>query len=150
MSGQSKRRMVNVAVVGCGMLARAQHIPNILTCPDARLRVCCDVDDGILRDLQSQIPGLKTTTDYRAAVADPEVDLVVVATTEHFRIPIYKTAVAARKPVLTEKPLAATLSEARQVRDMVTEAGIPFCVGHNRRCSPAMAEAHAIFRRHMT
>jgi len=150
MNVDAAKNPLNIAVIGCGMLARAQHIPNILTCPDTRLHTCCDVDEGILRDLKAQYSGLKTTTDFRSAVADPEVDLLVVATTEHFRIPIYETAVAARKPVLTEKPVAATLQEARLVRDMVTAGQIPFCVGHNRRCSPAMAEARAIFRRHMT
>jgi predicted dehydrogenase len=145
-----KQSPLNVAVIGCGMLARAQHIPNILACADTRLHTCCDLDKDVLRSLKSQYPGLKTTTDFGSAVVDPEVDLLVVATTEHFRIPIYEAAIAARKPVLTEKPLAATLPEARQARDMVIAAGIPFCVGHNRRCSPAMAEARAIFRRHMT
>jgi len=132
------------------MLALAQHIPNILACVDTRLHTCCDVDEGMLRDLKSKHPELRTTTDFRAAVADPEVDFLVVATTEHFRIPIYEAAVAARKPVLTEKPVTATLEEAQRVRDMISAAKIPFCVGHNRRCSPAMSEARAIFRRHMT
>ena len=150
MSMDATKKPLIVAVIGCGMLARAQHIPNILACADTRLHTCCDLDEGVLRALRSQHPGLKTTTDFRSAVADSEVDLLVVATTEHFRIPIYEAAIAARKPVLTEKPVAATLPEARQVRDMVVAAGIPFCVGHNRRCSPAMAEARAIFRRHMT
>ncbi len=132
------------------MLARGQHIPNVVACPDTRLHTCCDLDEGILRDLKTQHPGLKTTTDFRSAVSDPKVDLLVVATTEHFRIPIYEAAIAARKPVLTEKPVTATLAEARRVRDLVAAARIPFCVGHNRRCSPAMAEAQNIFRRHMT
>lgn len=140
---------LNVAVIGCGMLARAQHIPNILGCADTRLHMCCDLDESVLRALKSEHPGLRTTTDFASAVSDHEVDLMVVATTEHFRLPIYEAAIAARKPVLTEKPLTATLPEARQVRDRVVATGIPFCVGHNRRCSPAMAEARAIFRHHM-
>ncbi len=144
------KKPLNVAVIGCGMLARAQHIPNILACPDARLHTCCDVDAQILRDLKNAHPSLKTTTDFRSAVTDPEVNLLVVATTEHFRLPIYEAAIAARKPVLTEKPVAATLAEARRVRDMGAAAKLPFCVGHNRRCSPAMAEARNIFRQHMT
>lgn len=141
---------LNVAVIGCGLLARAQHIPNIRARPDTHLHVCCDLDEAVLRELRAQQPDLKVTTDFREAVADPDVGLVVVATTEHFRLPIYEAAAAARKPVYTEKPLAATLAEARRVRALVASAGIPFCVGHNRRCAPAMAEARAIFRRHMT
>lgn len=146
----SEKKPLNVAVIGCGMLARAQHIPNILACPDTRLHTCCDIDQEVLDGLQSEHAGVRMTTDFASAVADPEVDLLVVATTEHFRLPIYEAAVAARKPVLTEKPLAATLAQAHQVREMVVAAGIPFCVGHNRRCSPAMAQARAVFRRHMT
>jgi len=144
------QKPLNVAVIGCGMLARAQHIPNILACADAHLHTCCDLDEAILRNLKDAHPGLKTTTDFRSAVTDSEVDLLVVGTTEHFRIPIYEAAIAARKPVLTEKPVAATLEEARRVQDRITTAKVPFCVGHNRRCSPAMSEARAIFRRHMT
>ena len=37
-----------------------------------------------------------------------------------------------------------------QIRELVQEAGIPFCVGHNRRSSPAMLEAHRIFRAPIT
>ena len=150
MSIAAKSKPLNVAVIGCGMLARAQHIPNIRACADTRLHTCCDLDEGVLRALKSQYPAIRTTTDFRTAVADPEVDLLVVATTEHFRIPIFEAAAAAHKPVLTEKPLAASLAQARHIRDLVRAAGIPFCVGHNRRCSPAMAEARALFRQHMT
>jgi len=140
---------LNVGIIGCGLLARAQHIPNVLTCADTRLHSCCDLDEAVLRDLKAQHPELKTTTDFRAVVNDPEVELLIVATTEHFRVPIFDAAIAARKPVLTEKPLAATLQEARSIRDKVVSARLPFCVGHNRRCSPAMSEARAIFRAHM-
>jgi len=147
---KTTRTPLNIAVIGCGMLARAQHIPNILACSHTRLHTCCDLDEGILRDLKSSHPGLKTSADFRSAVNDPEVDLLVVATTEHFRMPIYEAAIAAGKAVLTEKPVTANLEDARWVRNRVAAANLPFCVGHNRRCSPAMAEARAIFRRHMT
>jgi predicted dehydrogenase len=125
MSDLSPQRPLNVAVIGCGMLARAQHIPNIQRCPATRLHTCCDLDETTLRRLQAQHPGLKITTDFRAAVADPAVDLLVVATTEHFRIPIFEAAAAARKPVYTEKPMAASLAEARHTRDLVAAAGMP-------------------------
>ena len=48
-----------------------------------------------------------------------------------------------------EKPLTATWNEARRSLQIVEDAGIPFCVGHNRRCSPAMVRALEIFRNHM-
>jgi len=41
------------------------------------------------------------------------------------------------------------MPEIREIQRVVHETKIPFCVGHNRRCSPAMREAHDIFRSHM-
>jgi len=37
-----------------------------------------------------------------------------------------------------------------EIRKVVHAAGVPFCVGHNRRSSPAMIDAQRIFRHHMT
>ena len=62
---------------------------------------------------------------------------------------VIQAAAEARKPVYCEKPIATTLAEALEIQQVVRAAGIPFCVGHNRRCAPAMRDAHRIFRAHM-
>jgi len=145
----TKRLPLNVAVIGCGIFARSQHIPNVLACPLTRLAACCDLDEAALSSLAAAYPGLRTTTDFHELVRDPEIDLIIVATTERFRIPIYEAAAAAGKPVLAEKPIAASLAEARHTAALVASSGIPFCAGHNRRCSPAMIEARELFRSQM-
>ena len=53
------------------------------------------------------------------------------------------------KPVYVEKPLATTFEEMRAIQESVHQSGIPFCVGHNRRASPAMVDAQRLFRQHM-
>jgi len=45
--------------------------------------------------------------------------------------------------------MAKDLEEARRIVEVVSSSGIPFCLGHNRRCSPAMVDAQRIFARHM-
>ena len=45
--------------------------------------------------------------------------------------------------------MANNLEEIYQIEKIVKESGIKFCAGHNRRSSPAMIEAHRIFRNHM-
>jgi len=139
---------LNFAVIGCGMLARQMHIPNLVALADARLHTCCDVDEESLEACRHFQPK-KVTRDFRAAVADPEVDALVVATSESFRVPIIEAAVRARKPVYSEKPLADTLENALAIQRLVEESGLPFCLGHNRRSSPAMQEAREIFVSHM-
>lgn len=139
---------LNFAVIGCGMLARQAHIPNLLALDEARFHTACDINGDNLREAAAFGPE-KTTTDFREAAADPTVDAIIIATTETFRIPIIEAAAQAGKPVYTEKPLADTLANALTIQKIVEESGIPFCVGHNRRSSPAMRDAREIFVRHM-
>jgi predicted dehydrogenase len=141
---------LNFAVIGCGMLARAQHLPNIVRNPRARLRVCCDLSESTLAVCRNQFGAERTSTDWQAAITDPEVQVIVLATTEKLRLPVIAVAAAAGKAVYVEKPVATTLAEMREIQRIVHAAGIPFCVGHNRRCAPAMCDAHQIFRAHMT
>ncbi len=140
---------IKFAVVGAGLLARSAHIPNLLRSQNAELYACCDLSDESLAECQKLAPGVRISKDFREVIRDPQVDALVVATTENFRVPIIEEAARAKKPVYCEKPLAKNLEEALQIQRLVEESGIPFCVGHNRRCSPAMVDAQRIFTNHM-
>ncbi|MDE3104103.1 MAG: Gfo/Idh/MocA family oxidoreductase [Acidobacteriota bacterium] len=137
------------AVIGCGAVARAQHIPNIAASSRMELHTCVDLDDAVLAECRDRYAALHVTHDWHAAVADPEVDAICLATTERLRLPVIQAAAEAGKAVYVEKPLATTLTEMYSIREVVRTSGIAFCVGHNRRASPAMLAAHAIFREHM-
>ena len=140
---------LNFAVIGCGMLARATHIPTIAASPKTVLHTCCDVVDAILSECRDRFGARHLTHDYRAAIRDPEVQAICVATTPDLRVPVIREAAAAGKPVYCEKPMANSLEEMYEIQQIVREARIPFCVGHNRRSSPAMRDAHRIFSQHM-
>jgi predicted dehydrogenase len=140
---------LNFAVIGCGMLAQGTHLPNICRSSKATLHTCCDVSEDILAACREQFGPQKTTGDFHEAISDPEVEAICLATTEALRLPVIEAAAEAGKPVYTEKPLAATWEEALEIQRVVNESGIPFCVGHNRRRSPAMIDAHRIFRSHV-
>ncbi len=140
---------VRFAVVGCGMLAQGQHLPNLVNSDRAVLHSCCDLSEENLDFCREKFSPEKTSTDFNEVISDADVEAICLATTERMRFPVIRAAAEAGKPLFTEKPLAATLDEAYRIRDIVRASKIPFCVGHNRRCSPAMTEAHRIFRGHM-
>ncbi|MCC7300845.1 MAG: Gfo/Idh/MocA family oxidoreductase [Verrucomicrobia bacterium] len=140
---------LNFAVIGCGMLARSQHIPNIAKSEKTALHTCCDLSDEALAECRDKHGALHISKDYKSVIHDPEVDAICIATTEKMRLPLIREAALAGKPVYCEKPLARTLEEMFEIQSIVNEAKIPFCVGHNRRSSPAMLDAHRIFRSHM-
>lgn len=143
-------RPLRLAVIGCGAIAQSLHIPNIVASARLKLQNCCDVDAKVLEDCRRQFGVERVTSDFREAVADPLVDMICLAATERLRLPVIELAARLGKPIYVEKPLARTMEEVYQIQDVVRKSGIPFCVGHNRRCSPAMIDAHRIFRAHMT
>jgi predicted dehydrogenase len=140
---------MNWAVIGCGALARGAHIPNIAKSDRMTLHTCCDVSEDALAECRGRYAGVQTSNDFEAVIRNSEIDAVCVATTEKLRLPIIAAAARAGKPVYVEKPVARTLEEMYKIQQIVREAGIPFCVGHNRRSSPAMIEARQLFRSHM-
>jgi predicted dehydrogenase len=139
---------VRFAVVGCGMLARGQHIPNLAKSSKAMLHTVCDADPSAL-ELCKPFNPVKYSSDFREAVRDPDVDAICLAATEKLRLPVIELAASLGKPVYVEKPLARELDEIYAIQKIVNQSGIPFCVGHNRRSSPAMVHANRVFREHM-
>jgi predicted dehydrogenase len=140
---------VNFAVIGCGSLAQAQHLPNIARSSKARLHTCCDVSDETLKICKEKFQPQRVTRSFQEAVSHPQVRAICLATTEKLRLPVIELAAELRKPIYVEKPLSQNLQELFQIQKVVNDAGIAFCVGHNRRCSPAIVDAHRIFRSHM-
>ncbi len=91
-------------------------------------------------------PGTQVYGDYRRLLAEERIDLVTVAvpTRAHFAVAAH--VIACGVPLLVEKPLAATLSEGEQLRDLAAAAGVPLTVGHIERFNPAVVELQARLR----
>ena len=76
------------AVIGCGMLARSLHIPNIAASPQTVLHTCCDLDDGALAECRDRLWRAAHYQGLRQAINDPEVQAICIATTEELRLPL--------------------------------------------------------------
>jgi predicted dehydrogenase len=138
---------LNVAVVGCGMMATGSHLPNVAQHPHLNLRWCCDIDEDRARAAAKSFGAEHVTTDYMDVLRDPAVDLVILATTHAVRGEFIVASAKAGKPCLVEKPMAGSPKEVAEILKAVRESGIPFCVNHNRRSAPATKDALALLDR---
>jgi predicted dehydrogenase len=84
--------------------------------------------------------GLRLVSDYEAALADPDIDAVVLATphTQHAAQVI--ASARAGKHVFTEKPFALTRASAEAAVNACASAGRVLAVGFNWRYQPALQE----------
>jgi len=72
----------------------------------------------------------------RALCDHPSVDVVVVVVPPGLYPPIVDHAIAAGKPVLLEKPLAASVRAARHLVRAAQRSGVPTMVAHTLRFDP--------------
>jgi myo-inositol 2-dehydrogenase / D-chiro-inositol 1-dehydrogenase len=134
---------LNVALVGAGLMGsfHAETLAHRL--PGARLAVIADADEAKARELIARL-GLDDTRyerDAHAAMTDPSVQAVAIATPARFHAELIVMAARAGKPAFTEKPLSHTLEEADRAISAVAEAGTFLQVGFQRRFDRGFARA---------
>ncbi|MCR4412448.1 MAG: Gfo/Idh/MocA family oxidoreductase, partial [Thermoguttaceae bacterium] len=86
------------------------------------------------------------STNWEELVKSPEIGLVDVVTPNYAHAPVARAALAAGKPVACEKPIAGTLSDAREMAEAAKKAKIPTFVWFNYRRVPAVALAHQLVK----
>jgi len=78
--------------------------------------------------------------DIEAIVADPAVDVIHVTTPNHLHAPVTRAAIAHGKHVISEKPLAMSAAEARELLALAEAAGVVHAVSFNYRGNPMLQQ----------
>jgi len=71
--------------------------------------------------------------DFRELLADPSIDAVVIATPDHWHVPIALAALRAGKDIYVEKPLGYTLNQNRALLESVKKHNRVFQYGTQQR-----------------
>ncbi|HVZ73668.1 MAG TPA: Gfo/Idh/MocA family oxidoreductase [Polyangia bacterium] len=130
------------AIVGCGLIGQKRL--RSLKVPD-QVTVTCDPVLERAQALANQAKGATAMTDWRAAVARPDVDAVFVATSNDALAAVTLAAVEAGKHVVVEKPAARNPGELVPVIAAAEKNGVCVQVGFNHRYHPALQKARELF-----
>jgi len=79
----------------------------------------------------------RAAKDWQALVHDPEVEAIVIASPQILHRQIAEAAFAAGKPVFCEKPLGASLEDAKAMVAAAEASGLPNMIGFNYVRTPA-------------
>jgi predicted dehydrogenase len=88
--------------------------------------------------------GLPVFPSLDGALADPEVEAVILATPHSLHHSQVLAAAAAGRHVFCEKPLALTSAHAREMVHACRARGLVLGIGHERRFEPALIEAKGL------
>lgn len=149
---------INIGAIGTGRISRDHDMPETLALPQARIMAVCDLDRHRVEDARTFVnahyaaetgrsyDGVTMYDDYRALLANPDIDAVLVSTPDHWHAPIAIHAVEAGKDVYLQKPAALTIADGRALSDAVHRTGRVLQIGSQNRSLPQFRYACELVR----
>jgi myo-inositol 2-dehydrogenase/D-chiro-inositol 1-dehydrogenase len=132
--------MLRFAQFGAGRIG-AIHAANLAAMNETQLLHVVDVNADAARTLAAR-HGAQVSS-VTAALADPNVDAVIIASSTDTHADLAIAAARAGKAIFCEKPIDLSLKRVDACLAAVKKAKVPMFVGFNRRFDPSFAALHA-------
>lgn len=134
-------RRLRVGVLGCGQIAQAAHFESCTKARNVDLYAICDVATDLVEHMAAIHQPARTYSSYDAMLADPDLEAVIIATSDAFHVSASIEALNAGKHVLCEKPIAVGVEEVEKLRAVVEATGLILQVGHMKRFDSGLQAA---------
>jgi predicted dehydrogenase len=126
-------RKLRLGVIGAGDFAEACHIPGLQSHPLAEVIALCGRRHANARAMADRLNVPDIHTDYRELCSRKDIDAVTICTPNAEHAAQALTALAEGKHVFCEKPLAMTVSQAREMATAAERSGKIHQVGFTFR-----------------
>lgn len=140
-----------VALIGCGGMGR-HKLGNFIDADAFDVAAICDVDDSQLNEAEKLVveekglPKPKRVRDYREVIDMKDVDVVIVATPDHWHAAPMMLACQAGKDAYVEKPCCHNIREGRAMVDAALKHKRIVQVGTHQRSAPHLQMARDYVR----
>jgi len=124
---------IRLGVVGAGAIAQVAHIPVLSKMRGAELVAVCDNDRPKARALADRFGVRDVFTDIEDLLELDELDAVVIATPNHLHEPHALSALAAKRHVLCERPLALSSRGVERILAAASRSDRMVSVANNHR-----------------
>ena len=121
---------IRTGLVGYGLAGRVFHAPLIRAAKGLHLAA---IATSRADEVAALDPAIRAIADPAALIADPDIDLVVIASPTGTHADLARTALLAGKHVVVDKPFTLTLAQARDLALLASEKHRHLLVFHNRR-----------------
>ena len=122
--------MITIGLIGAGYIGPI-HLDALSRLGGVTVKTVVDVNGKLAEKAAASYNVPNFGTDHRELINDPEIDVIHNCTPNKYHFGITKEALEAGKQVLSEKPLAMTLKEAKELVDLAAKkkaiTGIDFC-----------------------
>jgi predicted dehydrogenase len=142
--GYPANETINIGCIGTGGRCR-RLMESLREIPGVRIAAVCDVwDVHLAKAKELADPKAFATKDYHAVLRRNDIDVVLIASPNHWHVPMTVDACQAGKDVYVEKPLTHALSEGEPVIRAQNEHKRIVQVGMQQRSMPHIQKAYEI------
>lgn len=125
---------IRIALVGCGYITQAEHVPALLTAlPEVMVVATVDPDAARAEAVARPFGAASFASLAAALAATPACDAVLIATPAPTHLALVREAAQAGCHILLEKPLAYSHAEAVEAIRCIEAAGVRCMMGYHRR-----------------
>ena len=136
---------IKVGILGLGRAGRGMHMSEMGRYPDKfEIVAGCDIDPDQIEAARKVTPNARYYTDMKELFADPEVELVTVATRSLDHVNHALMAFEAGKKVLCEKPVTPSVAEFDRLWAAEKSRPGSIFIRHNRRFEAAFTQIRDI------
>jgi len=119
-----------IAVVGCGRIAQQAHFPALSKIEGAYVKYACDLIEEKAQKMKDTYENVgEVVTDYKLALADPEVEIVYVLTPNYAHYTVTMDALRAGKHVFCEKPITVNYALSCEMAEEANKRGLMLNIG---------------------
>ncbi len=122
-------KKVRWGVIGAGGIADRRTLPGMMLSDEAELIAVMEINDELAENLRAKYGAKRAYTDHKALLADPEVDVVYIASPVNFHKEQAIDAARAKKDILLEKPICLDLADCEEVLRVCKEEGVKIATG---------------------
>ena len=131
---------VRIGFVGCGNLSTRMLYPSIAKIPELDLVACCDLKEELAKRNARAFGARRHYTDVEKMLASEELDAALVVGPPQMHKAVGSIVMGHGLHLYTEKPIALTIDEAREMVALGDEKGVFTQVGHMmRHAAPVQA-----------
>ncbi len=138
-------KKLRVAVVGCGSIAIHRHIPEYASRKDVEIVALVDPNTKRAKELAKQygVPDVMKDIDEALKLG---INAVSICTPNYLHAPQTIKALKAGAHVLCEKPMAASVAEAKAMIRTAKAKHRQLMIAHNQRLAPSHVKGKEIYQ----
>ena len=137
--------MIRIGIIGTGGMAN-WHATAAKEIKGVKLTACCDVREPAVKAFAEKWQVPASYTDYLEMLDREKLDAIVNVTPDAVHADVAIAVLTRGIPILSEKPLAASIGEAIKMAAAAAESGVPHMVNFSYRNSCGLQRAAQLVR----